>query len=370
MIHSQQEQIQNAEQSAPSEMRAPAVSKKIWLIPAASAVIVAAGLLADYGYQSYINNRVFKLRQNAESMALEGNIKTAKQLISQSLAMRPTLAVLKQDKQLLDDASAIESKVNSAQSLTANHKYPEAITAIEQAKDMLQTRSGPLYTMLLKKTQNQEEAATVSQIKSEMVNKNTMTDLAPLLTKLDAFKGIEATKAKDSITQKMSDVAYSTAAKALKDKDFDKADSTIKEALKYDEQNRKLVSFQQTISSQRKNFEQAEQRSMEQAAEAATLEDIKNRTQAVQVSKISYGVNNVGDFEIRGDVVNKATRPISSIIVTYQILDDQGNTVSQNSTYVYPYYLNVGETGNFDATEYFDPTMKTAKISRVAWSLN
>jgi hypothetical protein len=254
VIHNQQESVPRAEQSSPARANVPGNSKKVWLIPLASAAVVALGLLVDYTYQSYINNQVIKLRQNAESMALEGNIKTANDLIGQSLAMRPNMAVLKQDKLLLDDAVAIESKINAAQSLSTKHKYPEALTAIQQAKDTHQSRTGPLYTFLLKKTTNEEEAATVAQIKSEMVNKNAITELEPLLTKLDSFKGVEANKAKDSITQKIPDVAYSTAVKALKVKDFDTADSTIKEALKYDDQNKKLVSFKQTISTQRKSF--------------------------------------------------------------------------------------------------------------------
>lgn len=109
---------------------------------------------------------------------------------------------------------------------------------------------------------------------------------------------------------------------------------------------------------------------MEQAVEAATLEDIKNRTQAVQVSNLTYGMDSTGDFEIKCDVQNVASRPISSITIYYEILDHAGNSVLQNSTYVYPYYLNAGETGNFDATQYFDPTMESAKITRMEWSVN
>lgn len=109
---------------------------------------------------------------------------------------------------------------------------------------------------------------------------------------------------------------------------------------------------------------------MEAAMEAAAAEEMKNRTQAVELVSVNSGIDMNGDFTVTGEVRNVATRPIASIRLYYDILDSAGQTVSTGSTYVYPILLDVGSTGNFEDTQYNTGDMASVHITRVEWNLN
>jgi hypothetical protein len=343
---------------------------KIWLLPFAALFIVAFGMLADYLYQNWVNQKVEALRISGEKLALEGKVAEGKAKIDQALALRPQLAILRNDEKLLEEALRVEQKINEAQTLTKQQKFADALLKVEQAQKELNGRSGPLYTVMMKQAKKQEEQTTLAQVRHDIPKKKGIEELAALLTKVSAFQGEEAAKTKKVITQKMADVAYAEAEKALKKKDFAQAMETIENVLTYDQQNKKLLSFQKTIKQKQKSFEQAEQKRLEMAMEAAAKEEMKNRTQAVDLVSLTSGVNESGNFVISGEVRNVATRPISFIRLYYSIFDANGNIVGESSTYVSPYYLDIGEAGYFEAIHYDDGLMNSVQITRVEWALN
>jgi hypothetical protein len=343
---------------------------KMWIAPLLAAVVVCLGLVGDYTYQRYVNKKAEELRIAGESLALEGNIAAGKEKIADALRKRPNSPVLQTDMEVLRDAAAIDEAIKEAHEFSAKNKPAEALQKIEQAKKDLNNRKGSLYTMLSKQVQKEEAVATIAQIKSEMSAKKTIDELIPLLTKLDNFNEEEAKKAKLSIQGKISDIAYNNASKALREKDFTLAANVVDEALKYDSRNKKLVSFKETINQNKASFERAEQKRMEAAMEAAAAEEMKNRTQAVELVSVNSGIDMNGDFTVTGEVRNVATRPIASIRLYYDILDSAGQTVSTGSTYVYPILLDVGSTGNFEDTQYNTGDMASVHITRVEWNLN
>lgn len=343
---------------------------KKWIVPLGAAALVTAGLAADYTYQTYTNKKVEEWREQGEKFALAGDIEGGREKIQLALNKRPDATTLQNDLKILNDASSISKKIEEAHELTNNRKFTEALEKIEQAKKDLQTRKGNVYGVLTKKVQKEEATTTVAQIKSEMSKKKTMEELVSLLTRLDGFTDDEAKKVKSSITEKIATLAYTDASKALNRKDFTAAINIVDKALKYDSQNKKLMSFKDTVKKKRASFERAEQQKMEMAIEAAAKEEMKNRTQAVELLSLNSRINDTGDFEVFGEVRNVATRQISSIRMYYDIVDSTGTAVYSGMTYVYPYLLDIGEAGSFVDTQYNTGDMSSARITGVEWILN
>lgn len=362
------EEVEEQVQST-TESLATSIHQKSWFFPVSALVVVLIGLGSVYGYQSSINDKVEQTIQAAEKLALEGNLIEAKEQNHAALSIRKNHPILMDNQKIIEDALLIDQLIQEGQDLATGKKFNDGLAKVEQAKKTLKAREGAVYDLLTEKANGEAASITVAQVEAELASKNSIGELIPLLLKLDNYPE-ESNKIKANVLEKMVNLATTGATKALQSKDYLAAQQTIEEVLKYDEKNSKLLGMRETISEEKSNFEKAEQKRLEVAIEASIKQDIKNRTEAVELTYLDYGLDAYGSFYVIGEVKNVASRPIQSVLIYYEILDENGAFIKDGVSYVEPYYLDVEELGVFGNTHYdYYGEMKSVNMTRVEWRL-
>lgn len=341
-----------------------------WLLPTLSLIIAAALIGSTYMYQMSVNRQVDHLLQTGETLALDGKLAEGKAVIEEALHKRPDHRVLLADRDLLSDAIDLQTRLSDTAGQLKNKKFDDALKEIDKLKAELAARSGPVFEKLASSADERQAQIVVAQVNDSVPAKKTVEELVPLLNTVRDYKSEEAKKSTKQILQKIADISYDKASAELADKQFAKALSTLEEALKYDEANEKLATLKAAVEEQKQAFEEAENRRIQQAIEAATQEDTKNRTEAVELVSIDAYTDADGNFVVEGSVKNKATRSISYVVLYLDILDTDGNTVDQEAVYVSPNILDVGETGTFYDSYYNFGSMSSVNVTSAEWYLN
>ena len=211
---------------------------------------------------------------------------------------------------------------------------------------------------------------TIGKIKKELNELSTIDELGSRLSMLESLTEEEAEKIKEEIINKIVQISTDEVEKLLAEKKFSKAFETIDKALQFDHDNEKLLALRERVNQEKVAFEEAEQKRMEQAIEAAAREDLKNRTEAVEITDFSIELDEYGDLYIHGEVKNKATVGISLITVNYTIYNKDGTYIDDGFIYVYPDYLAPGEKGTFEDVYYGIYEDVTVQIDNVTWYLD
>lgn len=342
---------------------------KILLIPVITAVLAIFWITGFYAFQIKTYYDIDNLREKAETLGLRGKTDDALKIINKALIIKPNNVVLNNDKIMLLHGKNAEDYINRADNYIKKNDYKQAENEVQLAEREISNLNGALYDSLNKIIIKKKASVTVLMAKNQMNTSKNVDDLSVLLTEVEQYDTDVARETSAEIRRCIGNSSYDRANEYLKVKDFTAALDVVNEGLAYDMSNDKLSSFKDTISKQKENFEKKEKESMEQAMEAAAREDDLNRTAALSLVESSGEFNNSGDFIIKGRVKNIATKPVSMVKIFYGIFDSKGSSLSQNSTYVYPNYINPGETGDFENTEYGIPQGCYIKIAKMTWYL-
>ncbi len=338
-------------------------------MPLLSAVLAVSLTCTYYLYEASVSKNVEKNRTTAENIALQGNISSAYSIIDKALSLRPNNETLKADKIFLQDGKAVNLHISAVDSYIKDKNYNGALNELDEAVNLISDKTGAFYSLLNKNIENKKMGITVLQIKNEMNNKSSIEDLAGLLNKISNYNVKEASETASELRKRISAVAYNTANEYLKNNDFTSALQTIDKGIVYNPNDKKLNNFKQVIISEKNSFETTEQTRIQNAMASAALENKNNKTNAVEVVSTSTNINKYGDFVIKGTIKNIATKPISSIQIYYTIYNSSNAELGNDSTYVYPNYLSINDTGQFENTEYGMSKGHHIKITKITWIL-
>lgn len=339
----------------------------IWLMPVIIAILATFWLITFYAVQIKTSYDISKLCEQAESSGLDDKFDDALSIVSQGLTIRPNDKSLINDKIMLLHGKNISDHLNVAHNYLNNNNYKAAENEIQLAEGELGDFRGPLHDKLQKMILDKKTSAEVLKVKIQMNTNKNIDDLAVLLSDVEQYDTDEARDASSELRKYIGNVAYDQANECLKVRDFTAALDLVNEGLVYDISNDKLSSFKDTISMQKENFEKIEKESMEQAMESAAKEDSINKTAALNLIESNGQFNSSGDFVISGKVRNIATKAVSMVKVFYTIYNASGSIISDNSTYVFPNYINPGDTGDFESTEYGIPQGSYMKVTKTIW---
>lgn len=346
------------------------VKNKAWLFPVITSFLVIGSLGGYYLYESYTDRQVENLRDDAETLALQGKFGESKTLLEQALNKRPNHKTLQKDLDWVKQGEYIQQQIQDAQDQSKQQQFQKAIAIIEKAESITRTNPGLFYEKLGKQLAAEKTAVTVAQIKSEIKDKKTIEELGLLLGKLNGFQTPEAAAAADEICTQIGEIAYGDANDLLTKKQFTSALSIIEQALQYNPEDEKLLSFKNTIEQQKQSFEQAERQRIEQAMAYEAKETAKDRTRSVEVVNVRNWVTNAGDFHLAGDVRNIGSRPIKMVQIHYDVYGSNGQKLASGQTYVYPNYLGRGETGRFENSHIGLWNGSRVEITKVTWFLD
>jgi hypothetical protein len=342
-----------------------------WIMPLVCLILASSLITGLYFYQKSVNRSMESLLQEGEKLALGGNWKESLVLIESALKKRPEHPVLLKDRALLKDIFAMEARVISTEKQVEENQFNEAIKTIDTLQEELKTRSGPVFERLILTTDKQEEHIVIAQVAHEFPSKDKITDLIPLLNTIKDYDSDEAKKTAGDIKAVVIDLTHEKASLELKDKNFTVAMATVEEGLKLDNGSSKLTELKKTIETKQKEFEDAERARIQKAREAASNEDLINKTAAVElISSNGFYDERTGYFNVEIYIKNVATRPISSIIVYYDLLDESGQVVGNGTGYVLPDVLDVGEYGSVNNYHYTDGSLNSVYVTRFEWYIN
>lgn len=339
------------------------------LIPALSLILVVAGLTFYYFHEQEVNAEVLSLQKDAEEEALNQEYDKAIQLLEKALKQRPDYSLLQDNLDVIKRAKDYEKALAQISEKVKKTEFAEATKEINSLKEKLNKEQGPLFEPFHQLIADSEVKVTVGTIKKELNELTTIDELGGKLSILSTLPEKEASAVKQEILNKIVQISTDDVEKKLTNKQFSEAFATIDKGLQFAEDNEKLVALKSRVEQDKAAFEKAEQQRIEKAMEAAAQEDLKNRTAAVEVSHLSYVVDEFGDLYVSGVVTNVATQSISSINIYYSIYDENYIYIGEGYASVYPYSLNPGEQGSFEDLYFGVYQDVNIEINNITWYL-
>lgn len=342
------------------------------LIPVISLLFLAAGIVYYYLHEMNINKQVLALQVSAEVAALNNDFASATEDLTKAIDLRPNYFILQGNMKEIEKAADFTGKLANISKKIQEKQYDEAEELLTAFKEELEKEPGILFIMFNDQVAKIQMTITVVRIRDELDKLTTVTALANKLSTITATKSEEATVLREQIINKIIQISTDQATASLEKKQFPEALSTINQGLEYATDNQKLLAFKDEIKSAQTDFERAEQKLIEDAMEVAAREDLKIRTDAVEITSFYSSIDIDGDILVSGEVLNKATRDIYSITINYTAYDEDGSYIDSSYATVFPYYLSPGETGYFEDYIFLYSLYDNVnvEIDNITWDFN
>jgi len=340
-----------------------------WLVPLLLALLVSAGMYSYYSYEMLQNDRVTGWQNEARRQAMQSSYEVAGQLLDKAIAARPKLAALQADRAIVREAADMARKLNQAANMLKDNKLEESSQLLNEVNQSLNKREEELFEPLRASLKQQQADLTVLQIQAELDGIESVQQLIAKLRVTDGLNNAEAGSVHEQIVARIGELSIQEGERLLERKSFNDAASAVGIGLEYDSSNEKLKSLKEKIASEKKAYEDAEQKRIKLAQEKAAEEELRNRTAAVEVENLSSTLDENGDIHIHAELRNTATKTIYSVYVEYTLLDASGNVINTGTIYATPDQVEPGETAVIDNIYYNAYQKAQVRIDRAGWFL-
>ncbi len=324
----------------------------------------------SYWFMDHQSTKAEEKLEKGEKLALEGKYESAADYFDDAVELTFKFPAAHQNKQYMDLAILIDSILQDAKYYIANEQFPEALKKIEKAESKLNNMDGELIQKLIEDIVTIRNKAKVAQIKANINQDSSISNLKSVLWQIESIQNEKAQDMATTIQEQIISHAFSNANEALKQNQFSIARNYVDEGLRYAPESQKLQSLKTTIEKEKAAFETAQQNRIEQAMIAAEEEHKKNKNDAVEIVKIENTLNKQNNLVVRGKIKSVATVPITSVSLSYNLLNKNGMVVETNEIFIYPDTLYPDEVGQFEFTHYDVHKALKVKINKVKWFLN
>ncbi|WP_299093142.1 FxLYD domain-containing protein [uncultured Metabacillus sp.] len=356
--------------SKPDDPKAKKLKRLQYLLPLLSFILVIIILYTTKLYEMKVNAKVIAFQEKGEEAALAGEFDKALRYIENGLSYRNDYEILIQDKEMILVIKELKEELDAVEKKIMNEQFAAAKSEINVLKNQVdQSNQSPLFISLSQDIQQVETSVTVGEIKEEINKLTTIDELAAKLSTLYTLELSEASELKQQIYTKMVTISATEAEKRLEDKHFNQAVRVIEEALEYVVNNEKLLSLKERVIAEKTSFEKAEQERIEKAMLAAKKEEERNLTKAVQLTTSKVNVDKYGDAYINGKVKNSGTETVHSIVIEFNVLDENGKKLESGKTNVFPNKLEPGQSGDFEHVTYSVKENAKVEITNISWLL-
>ncbi|UAL50690.1 zinc ribbon domain-containing protein [Bacillus sp. CMF21] len=340
--------------------------RSLYILPAASFVLVSSLLFAVYEHEAAKNEEVVKLQKKAEQSALAGEYNKALQYAEKGIHLRSGYDVLKQEKELIMLIQEYNQDLEQIKEHIQKSNYNQASTEIDLLTRIISGHTSPLYSRLQSELSKADMNVTVGEIKEQINELNSIDQLAEKLKEVTVLDAAEADIVKEQIKSKMVMIGSLNAEEDLTQKQFNSAILIVDKALQYDGDNEKLLSLKDKILSEKTAFEQAEQKRIERAVTAAK-EEKRLKDEAVKVLETKVTVDEFGDAKTSGKIKNTSKSAIHSITVQFTVSDKDGKEIERGKTNVYPNELKPGKEAAFEHITYGVNDEVVFTIENIIW---
>ncbi|MED4018315.1 FxLYD domain-containing protein [Sutcliffiella cohnii] len=338
-----------------------------FFLPILTAIVVFASIFAYYSYEKKVNAQVLAWKETSESLALDGDYDRAKTYLKDALEKRPNYFVLRNNLEVVTIVEEYEEELQKVASLLEERDFEEAEKKLQKMREGMNNIQGPLADKIKSEINSLEGSIKIAKIVMDLEKLTTVDELAKQLQILSSIPSEDGKVVKEQIMNRIVQLSIEDAEKELENRQFTRALAIADRGLQYALNDERLLAFKEKVQLDQQAFEQAEIERIERAKEAAAQEELKNRTAAVEVVSFEAEMDEFKGLVVSGEIKNVATADISSITVSYKILDKNRKEIEERSTTVFPYTLSPGETGKFE-DYYFDVDDEvTVEIDNITW---
>lgn len=329
--------------------------KKKWLpvlIPTSVFLLVSAALFFVYTHEQRVNHNVIQSKQKAEDLALSGHFKEAEEKLLNAVNQRPDEEALTSDLRSVQAALDVRKEMDQIEVMIEKKQLQQAEEQLDGLQQTIQDNESQLFLTFVPETNSLDSRITVMKINQELSQMTNIDELASRLNELSGLNLKEAAQVREKVTEKMVSLSTEKAEKALSEKQYTEAISSIDHALQYVVNNQKLLQLKERIQQEKTAFEDEQKKRLEQAMQQAAEDELKNQTDALEVVNAEVRKDEFGDYMVTGNVKSVATQIISTVTATYEVLNRQGEVVKSDKAKVYPIYLNPQDEGSFEKVYY------------------
>lgn len=343
----------------------------IALVPVVVFITTSAGVFSYYIYESDLNDHVAEWHEQAKQKAWGGKYHEAMIQLEKAAKVRPAYGALQEDMDIVNEAVAIENKINSLASELDNGALTEAGPLVKQLNTLLAGREEQIFSPLREAFADLNVRMVVVQVQNELDQINSLDALAVKLNTVNGLGGEEAVAVRKQIVDKIAIVCQQQTKELLQKKSFSEAIATVQKGMAYAPEDTNLTKLLESIHAEKQAFEKAEQERIERAMQKAAEEDLLNQTAAAQVVKVDTSFDETGSFKIHALLKNAATRPIYSVEIQYSVRGKDKQILKKGTSIAMPNYIEPNESFTFDAAvEGIEETDATVVIDHVTWYLD
>lgn len=343
----------------------------IGLIPVFLFFATSATVWSYYLYETNTNDQVIEWHEQAKQDALAGKYEQALARLNKAVNARPEYSAAKKDLSIVEEAIGFEKELNAVNEKLKKNAITEAEPLLEQLKTKLRGREEQLFTVVHEQLADITIRLTVTQVGDKLEELQTVDELAVVLNQVKGLTGEDALDLCDRIEGEIAARTYEEADALLKKKNFTDALEVTKKGMTYTTNDEKLTKLYTRIEKEKKSYELDEQKRIENAMQKAAEEDLLNQTAAVEVKHIGTELDELGDFHIRGELKNAATRPIYSVTIEYTVRDSAGIVIESGSVEATPNYIEAGESFIFTGVVHeVTDANSTVVIDHATWYLD
>ncbi|WP_173916693.1 zinc ribbon domain-containing protein [Halobacillus sp. Marseille-Q1614] len=344
--------------------------KNYWpmVLPIAVLAIMIGIVLYNYNHTKAVNEHVDDQKERAEELALEGKYKQAEEQLEEAKKKRPNYNAIQQNLDSLHKVMNLDKRLDGVSDAVENNELEKAQKELTSVSSQMRKDENRLMVTLTPKFNTMDSRITVSKINNEVKEMTSVEDLAEKLNTLSGLDLEEATRAREKIMDKIVSICTKKAEEAMKEKQFNEAIATVDQGLQYAVNHDKLAQLKERIRQEKQAFEQEKRDRIERAMEQAAEEALKNQEEAVKVDKVEAKKDEFGDLKVFGEVKSEATKIVSSIEITYDLIGKDDKVLATETAQVYPMYLNPGDTGKFEKMHYeIEEESVSVKVTNVQW---
>jgi tetratricopeptide (TPR) repeat protein len=295
----------------------------VWLIPAVTAVLIAAFVLILYSGAKSKDNKVEDLKLRAENAALEGNLDDASKLIAEALALNPDYPELKDDESILKKGDKISDALKKVDELIKQKNYKEALASLSKTDEEIKKDNEVFKKVFSKIVENKKAFINVMQLKDNASSMKSIEQLCPVYKSAAAINTPEALKVSEELKTKIEELAAANAKTALKSKDYDAELEELNLALRYVTGSKTLTDLKNDIQKKKNDYEANLKK-----ISSGILSKEKEISEEDITATISQPLLDTNG-QISGKVVNNGAQNYYNVRVLLKIYDETGNITDQ-----------------------------------------
>ena len=313
----------------------------VWLIPAVTAVLIAAFVLIFYSSAKSKDDKVEDLKLRAENAALEGNLEEASKLIAEALDLNPDYPELKDDENILKKGDKISDALKDVDDLIKQKNYKEALAGLSKTVEEINKDNEVFKKVFSKIVENKKAFINVMQLKDNASSMKSIDQLCPVYKAAAAINTPEAIKVSEELKTKIEELAAANAKAALKSKDYNAELEELNFALRYVTESKKIADLKNDFQKKKDDYEASLKK-----ISSGILSREKEITEGDITATISQPVLD-SNGRISGKVVNSGSQEYYNVRVLLKVYDETGNITDQVTVLCSPAELGSNSSTSF-----------------------